>query len=169
VKIVLIAAMAKNRVIGFHNQMPWHLPADLKHFKQVTLNHPIVMGRKTFESIGRPLPNRRNIVISRQSNLKFEGVEIFNSLEAALAELHNEAEVMIIGGQTLFEQMMPVASKMYLTFIDLEIDGDTFFPEWDKQKWQQVSIEDHSSDSKNPYAYQFAEYTQTGIARALRE
>ena len=158
-EITIIAAMAKSRVIGRENTMPWHLPADLKHFKQVTLNHPIVMGRKTFESIGRPLPNRRNIVVSRQMNLKLEGVEVFNSLETALAELHNEAEVMIIGGQTLFEQMMPVASKMYLTFIDLEIDGDTFFPEWDKEKWHQVSIEKHMPDDRNPHPYQFVELT----------
>ena len=152
--ISLIVAYSKNRTIGKNNQLPWHLPADLKRFKQITLGKPIVMGRKTFESIGRPLPDRRNIVISR-GDKKFEGCELFSSLEAALLALKNETEIMIIGGATLFAQALPFAQKIYATEIDADIEGDTFFPEIDKDAWEIISEEVHLPDEKNQYLFKF--------------
>lgn len=157
-QIALIAAMAKNRVIGRNGQMPWHLPADLKHFKKITLHKPIVMGRKTFESIGRPLPKRRNIVISGRSGLTIPEVEVYSSLEDMLYQLRDESEIMIIGGQVLFEQMLGMANKMYLTVIDAEITGDTYFPLWNQQEWQVVQRVLHEVDAENPLRCEFIEY-----------
>lgn len=147
--------MSKNRVIGFNNQMPWHLPADLKHFKAVTLNKPIIMGRKTFDSIGRPLPKRRNIVVSRQENLAIEGCDVFASLEQAIAAVEEEPETMIIGGATIYQQAMPLVDKMYLTLIDREFEGDAFFPEWSAEKWRVIERQAFEPDADNPYAYEF--------------
>ena len=154
-QINLIAAMARNRVIGKDNQMPWHLPADLQHFKSVTMTHPIIMGRKTYESIGRPLPGRRNLVISRNPDLVIEGVEIFNSIDAAMARCSAAQSVMIIGGANLYEQMMPYADYLYLTFIDHETEGDAYFPDWSDYQWTELSREHHTADDNNPYDYQF--------------
>ncbi|MDP1573928.1 MAG: type 3 dihydrofolate reductase [Coxiellaceae bacterium] len=152
--ISLIVAYAKNRVIGKNNQLPWHLPADLKHFKQLTMGKPIVMGRKTFESIGRPLLGRRNIIISR-GNKRFEGCDVFSSIDLALSALENEVEIMIIGGATLFSQMASFTEKMYITEIDAEIEGDTFFPEINEKEWEVIVEEAHLPDEKNPYLYKF--------------
>ena len=152
--ISLIVAYSKNRTIGKNNQLPWYLPADLKHFKQITLGKPIVMGRKTFESIGRPLPGRRNIIISR-GDKKFEGCELFSSLEAALLALKNETEIMIIGGATLFAQTLPFVQKIYATEIDADIEGDTFFPEIDKDAWELIAEEMHLPDEKNQFLCKF--------------
>lgn len=154
--ISLVVAMSKNRVIGKDQQMPWHLPADLAHFKKVTMGHPIIMGRKTFESIGRPLPGRRNVVITRQS-IEIPGCEVAHSLEAAIDLVSGEEQVMIIGGGNIFQQAMPLAQKLYLTFIDLDVEGDTFFPAWDDQEWTVISEESHTADAKNPYDYRFVE------------
>ena len=157
--ISLIAAMANNRVIGKNNQMPWHLPADLGHFKAVTLGKPVIMGRKTYESIGRPLPGRRNIVISRNADYKVEGCETAVSLKDAM-ELVNEAEeLMIIGGGHLYSQAMPLADRLYLTFIDLDVDGDTLFPKFEHLNLTEVKREKHRKDEKNPYDYQFVDFT----------
>ncbi len=157
-KLSLVAAMANGRVIGKDNQMPWHLPADLQHFKKVTMGKPIVMGRKTYESIGRPLPGRRNIVITRQKELRLAGCDIFYSLEQALSQLAGEEEVMIIGGGLLYQQALPLADYLYLTFIDLDVEGDTFFPSWQEDAWQQVDLQECAPDEKNAYSYAFVEF-----------
>ena len=155
--ISMIAAMAHDRVIGLDNQMPWHLPADLAHFKRVTLGKPVLMGRKTFESIGRPLPGRRNLVISRNPDYRADGVEVIDSVEAALALLAGSdvAELMVIGGGHLYGQLLPRADRLYLTRIDLAVEGDTRFPAFDDGQWQRVDCESHSADEKNPHPYSF--------------
>lgn len=154
-KIALVAAMDKNRLIGANNKLPWHLPADLAHFKKVTLHKPVVMGRKTFESIGRPLPNRRNIIISRNANYSAEGCEVFSSLEAVLDALHNEPEIMIIGGGQLFDEILPRADILYLTIIDAKFDGDVYFPDWNANEWQESESQAYAADDKNNYAMNF--------------
>ncbi|MHA2940331.1 type 3 dihydrofolate reductase [Vibrio sp. RC27] len=152
--ISMIAAMAKQRVIGKDNSMPWHLPADFAWFKRCTMGKPIVMGRKTFDSIGRPLPGRKNIVISRNSTLDIEGVSVVASIDEALTLLTDEPEVMIIGGGSIYASCLPLASKLYLTFIDADISGDTQFPEWGSE-WKESSREYYSVDEKNSYAMDF--------------
>ncbi|MGU5653897.1 type 3 dihydrofolate reductase [Aeromonas allosaccharophila] len=156
-KISMIAAMAHDRVIGKDNQMPWHLPADLAHFKRVTLGKPVLMGRKTFESIGRPLPGRRNLVISRNPGYQAEGIEVVGSVEAALALLTGSAveELMVIGGGHLYAEMLPSADRLYLTQIDLAVEGDTRFPAFDDGQWQRIDCESHPADENNPHPYRF--------------
>ncbi|UWH29119.1 type 3 dihydrofolate reductase [Aeromonas veronii] len=156
-KISMIAAMAHDRVIGKDNQMPWHLPADLAHFKRVTLGKPVLMGRKTFESIGRPLPGRRNLVISRNPGYQAEGIEVVGSVEAALALLAGSSveELMVIGGGHLYAEMLPSADCLYLTRIDLAVEGDTRFPAFDDGQWQRIECESHPADEKNPHPYSF--------------
>ncbi|HHQ4641953.1 TPA: type 3 dihydrofolate reductase [Aeromonas veronii] len=156
-KISMIAAMAHDRVIGKDNQMPWHLPADLAHFKRVTLGKPVLMGRKTFESIGRPLPGRRNLVISRNPDYQAEGIEVVGSVEAALALLAgcSVEELMVIGGGHLYAEMLPSADCLYLTQIDLAVEGDTRFPAFDDGQWQRIECESHPADEKNPHPYSF--------------
>lgn len=149
-KLSLIVAMTKNRVIGLDNQMPWHLPADLARFKQNTLGKPVIMGRKTFESIGKPLPKRRNIVLSRTA-VAIDGVEIVTSLEQALALVKDETEVMILGGGQLFAEMIVRADRLYLTEIDTVLEGDTYFPVIDSKEWQVSFMQTHLADEKNPY------------------
>lgn len=129
--ISLIVAHDKNHVIGYENDMPWHLPGDLQYFKEMTMGKPIIMGRKTFESIGRPLPGRRNIVITRNESYAAQGIETVPSLDAALALVKDVPEIMIIGGAQIFEQSLPLADKLYITLIDHEFKGDTFFPKYD--------------------------------------
>ncbi|EZH80314.1 type 3 dihydrofolate reductase [Aeromonas hydrophila] len=155
--ISMIAAMAHDRVIGLDNRMPWHLPADLAHFKRVTLGKPVLMGRKTFESIGRPLPGRRNLVISRNPDYRADGVEIIDSVEAALALLAGSdvAELMVIGGGHLYGQLLPRADRLYLTRIDLAVEGDTRFPAFDENDWSCIECESHQPDEKNPHSYCF--------------
>lgn len=152
-KIAMIAAMANNRVIGKDNQMPWHLPEDLRHFKAVTLGKPVVMGRKTFESIGRPLPGRHNIVISRQKDIFIEGVSCATSFEKAV-ELAGECEeLVVIGGGQLYQALLPRADILYLTEISLEIEGDTHFPLWDDGSWQMQESESHTNDKGLQYRF----------------
>ncbi|WP_354625038.1 type 3 dihydrofolate reductase [Psychromonas sp. MME2] len=154
--ISMIAAMANNRVIGLDNKMPWHLPADLQFFKRITLGKPIIMGRKTFLSIGRPLPGRLNIVLSRDKGLDIEGVTCVQTLQQALALVKDEPEVMIIGGATIYEQFLSKAHRLYLTFIDLDVTGDTCFPDYMKNAtWIETEREIHVADDKNNYNYQF--------------
>lgn len=155
--ITIIAAMSQHRVIGFAGSMPWHMPADLAHFKKKTLGKPVLMGRKTYESLGKPLPNRRNIVISRRVDFGGKGIEVFHSFEDALYNT-KDPELMIIGGATIFEQALPIADRMVLTFIDANLKGDTFFPEWDQHAWQEVLSVPHKADDKNPYDYQFVDF-----------
>ncbi|WP_454009561.1 type 3 dihydrofolate reductase [Aeromonas sp. Marseille-Q7275] len=155
--ISMIAAMAHDRVIGLDNQMPWHLPADLAHFKRVTLGKPVLMGRKTFESIGRPLPGRRNLVISRNLDYQADGVEMVSSVDVALTRLQGEGveELMVIGGGYLYEQLLPKADCLYLTRIDLAVAGDTRFPAFDESDWVRTESDPHQPDEKNPHPYCF--------------
>lgn len=153
-RISLIAAMARDRVIGRDNQMPWHLPADLAHFKKVTLGKPVVMGRKTLESIGKPLPGRHNIVVSR-SGFAVEGVTVVADLDAAIAAAGDAPEIMIIGGATIYAQMLERADRLYLTHIDLVVEGDARFPEWNGATWREVDSEAHLPDERNAHAYRF--------------
>ena len=154
----IIVAMAKNRVIGKDNAMPWHLPADLKYFRKVTSGKPIIMGRKTYESIGRPLPKRHNIIISRNRDYKVEGCDVVSSLEEAVEKAGPVDELFIIGGGFLYNQLINDADKLYLTFIDLEVEGDTFFPEYEHLSITKIASERHQKDEENPYDYEFTEF-----------
>ena len=152
----IIAALSRNRVIGKDNQLPWRLPADLKHFKAVTLGKPVIMGRKTFESIGKPLPGRDNIVVSRDPQYQADGgIVVAHSLDEALAHTHAAAEVMLIGGAQLYAQALPRAQRLYLTLIHADIDGDAHFPDYDPAAWRETAREDHAPDENNPYPYSF--------------
>ena len=155
--ISLIAAMDKNRLIGANNGLPWHLPADFSHFKKVTMNKPIVMGRKTFESIGKPLPGRQNIVISR-SGFSAQGVTVVDSIDAALAAAKNVDEIMIIGGASFYKQMIDRADRMYLTYVDAECEGDAWFPEFNLDDWRVVSERQYLADEKNNYNFKIITY-----------
>lgn len=166
--VSLIVAATRNQVIGRDNQMPWHLPADLRYFKQRTLGKPIIMGRKTWESLGRPLPGRLNIVITRQVDAELEGAEVFADLEAALqrgqawAAQQGVDEVMVIGGGQLYQQALALAQRVYLTRIDLELEGDTFFPVLDAQQWQQVDAQAHPAQAQEPgYTFEVWQRTQS--------
>lgn len=155
-KVAMIAAMASNRVIGKNNQMPWHMPADLKHFKAITLGKPVLMGRKTFQSIGRPLPGRRNLVVSRTIPTDSLGAEWFESVGQALAAAESCAEVMVIGGGEIYRQCLPLAEKLYLTEIDLSTDGDAYFPDYlAAASWHIEAVQQYPADSLNPYPYRF--------------
>jgi len=154
----MIVAHANDRVIGKNNDMPWHLPADLAYFKRTTLGKPIIMGRKTFQSIGRPLPGRKNIVISRDENYHAEGVEVVNSVDAALALVDDSEEVMVIGGGAIYQHCLAAAQRLYITHIDAEIDGDTYFPEYDLEVWKKVASDIRPSDEKNHYQLDFSVY-----------
>lgn len=154
--VSLIVAATRNQVIGRDNQMPWHLPADLRYFKQRTLGKPIIMGRKTWESLGRPLPGRLNIVITQQADAAFEGAEVFTDLQSAIqrgqewASEQGVAEVMVIGGGQLYQQALALTQRVYLTRIDLELEGDTFFPVLDAQQWQQTEAQAHPAQDREP-------------------
>jgi dihydrofolate reductase len=158
--LCLIAALAQNRVIGRDNQMPWHLPADLKHFKALTLGKPIIMGRKTWDSLGRPLPGRLNLVVSRQPGLALEGAEVFPSLDAALVRAEAWAreqgadELMLIGGAQLYTQALEQADRLYLTRVELCPEGDAWFPAFNQADWQRETLEQHPA-SADTAAYAF--------------
>lgn len=152
----IIVAMAKDQVIGLNNQMPWHLPADLAWFKNNTVNKPIIMGRKTYQSIGRPLPNRHNIIISRTPQISDNSsVNWVTSLPSALDIVQDCPEVFIIGGGNIYQQALPLAKRLYLTQIDIAPKGDTYFPSYQREQWQLVFEERHQPDTKNPYHYRF--------------
>lgn len=152
--ISIIVATTRSGVIGKGGDIPWHLPADLAHFKATTMGHPIIMGRVTHESIGKALPGRRNIIITSDNSYVSEGCEVVGSLEEALELVKNEAEVFIIGGQSIYKQALPLAECIYLTEVDAEIEGDKFFV-YDPNEWHIVSSESHKADKKNPYNYRF--------------
>lgn len=156
-RIAAIVAMSENRVIGKDNQLPWHLPADLKHFKQITMGKSILMGRKTFESIGHALPGRKNIIITRDAMYYAKDCLVFNSIDTALASLATEDEIFVIGGALLFQQMLPRIQHLYLTIIHQQFAGDVFFPEFDMQEWHEVKREDYEADALNQYSYSFIE------------
>lgn len=152
--ISLIVAMSENRVIGLNNKMPWHLPLDLAWFKKHTLHKPIIMGRKTFDSLGRTLPGRVNIVMSRQGN-HAEGAIGVDSMETALKVTQDAPEVMVIGGAEIYRQFLPRADRLYLTYIQKNIQGDTYFPEYEKAYWQMAFQEPHSRDDTHVYPFSF--------------
>lgn len=151
----IIAALASNRVIGVENRLPWHLPADLKHFKSLTMGKPIVMGRKTYESIGKALPGRRNIVISHNSHYLAPECEVVSSLDEALSLFSSDQEVMLIGGAQLFTQALPQADLLYLTLIHHDFVGDCYFPEWDQGQWKEIMRVDCAAHFENPHPYSF--------------
>jgi dihydrofolate reductase len=154
--VTLIAAMGRNRGIGLAGRMPWHLPGELQHFKHATMGKAIVMGRKTWESIGRALPGRQNIVVTRNPDYRHEDCLVVGSLTRALDEAVSD-EVMIIGGGQLYEQALPLAAKMLLTLVDCEPEADTWFPVWNEDEWREVSRRSQPADHKNPLAYEVLE------------
>ena len=152
----IAVAIGENYAIGKNNQLLWHMPADLRFFKQTTSGHTVIMGRKTFDSVGKPLPNRRNIVITRDTELKIEGVEVVNSLDEALAiSKTEEKSAFIVGGAEIYKQALPKTQKIYLTTIHHRFEADTFFPEIDRKEWKVISSEHHKADEKNKYDYTF--------------
>jgi dihydrofolate reductase len=156
--ISIVAAMAENNVIGKDNKLIWHMPADLKHFKELTSGHHIVMGRKTWESIGqKPLPNRTSIVITRDKNYKAEGALVVDSLEKALDAVKNDDEVFVVGGGEIYKEAMSKADKLYITRIHHKFEGDTFFPEIGKE-WFEAIYNDFEKDDKNKYDFSLCEY-----------
>lgn len=154
-RISAIVAMSENRVIGYENKMPWHLPADLKHFKTITMDKPIIMGRKTHESIGRPLPGRRNIVISRDKNFIAPGCLVVTSIEDALHSVTDCEEIFVIGGANLYQQMLAMVERLYITLIHQPMKGDAFFPEINEKEWTVIDRIDYEPDEVNPVAYSF--------------
>ncbi|MES2416495.1 MAG: dihydrofolate reductase [Patescibacteria group bacterium] len=158
-KISIIAAIGKNNELGKENKLLWHLPADLKHFKEITSGNPVIMGRKTFESIGKALPNRRNIIVTRDKNYKIEGIEIAHSLEEALTICKDGNEVFIIGGAEIYKQAMVFADKLYITEVEAEDKkADAFFPEIIPIVFGEEKREFHKDDTKNQHSYSFVEY-----------
>ncbi|MFC5284030.1 dihydrofolate reductase [Pedobacter alpinus] len=151
----LIVATDEENGIGKNNQLLWHLPNDLKFFKKVTSGHTIIMGRKTYDSIGKPLPNRRNIVISRQANLQINGVEIYPNLDAAIASCKNEEECFVIGGGEIYKQALPFVKQIYLTKVASTFNADTFFPTLNEIEWEVVFKEEHQKDEKHAFDYAF--------------
>jgi dihydrofolate reductase len=150
----LIWAMGHNQVIGIDNKLPWHLPAELAYFRKMTMGHPIIMGRRTFESIGRPLPGRTNIVLTRDLTFNAEGTVVLHSVEQVL-EQYNNSGAFVIGGAQIYRQLFPAAERLYITMIDHNFEGDDYFPEIDWSDWRLVNEEPGLQDEKNPYAYSF--------------
>ncbi|MBD3633385.1 MAG: type 3 dihydrofolate reductase [Methylophaga sp.] len=156
--LAIIVATDEQGLIGKDNDLPWRLSADLQHFKRVTMDKPIIMGRRTHESIGRPLPGRQNIVITGREDFEAAGCDVVHSLDEALALCRDQEEVMIMGGASLYQQTLPLADKLYLTLVHTRLDGDTWFPDWSTDDWQCISREDHQADEKNDYDYSFMLY-----------
>ena len=160
-KIAMIAAVAENRAIGIDNKMPWYLPGDLRYFKAVTMGKPIIMGRKTFESLGKPLPGRTNIVITRDKAYHFDGIKVAHSLGDALSLAEDIAlidgvqELMVIGGAEIYRQALPRAERLYLTKVYKSFEGDAFFPEFDESQWQETFREDHQTEDDQHLTYSY--------------
>lgn len=163
-RIALIWAMARNGVIGRDNKLPWYLPEDLKYFKRVTTGKPIIMGRKTYDSIGRPLPNRTNIVVTRDASLTLPGVKVVTSLDDALDLARAESvisdveEVIVMGGAEIYAQALPHADRLYVTLVHAEVEGDAVFPPIDLDEYQELAREDFKAEGPNPYDYSFVVY-----------
>lgn len=151
----LCVAMDKNRLIGNNNALPWYLPADLKHFRAVTMGKPIIMGRKTYESIGRPLPGRKNIILSHNPTLAIAGCIVLHNLEDVLAFSKHDEESIVIGGATLYQKFLPNIQRMYVTWVHAQLVGDTYFPNYAPEQWQEINRQDHPADAKNAYPYSF--------------
>ena len=164
IRLAVMVAAAENGVIGKNNALPWHLPEDLRYFKRVTMGKPIIMGRKTFESIGRPLPGRTNIVITRNTTLQMEGVEVAYSLDEALdlaasiASHDGAQEAVVIGGAQIYREAIPAADRLYITEVHANVEGDTVLPAIDWARWRQVSRECWGAEPPNPYDYSFLRY-----------
>lgn len=156
--ISLIWAMGENRVIGINNKMPWHLPAELAYFKRTTLGKPVIMGRKTFESIGKPLPGRENWIITRDLQYHAEGCDIFHSVQEVLQQLPKEKEAMVIGGAEIYNLFLPHADRLYMTEIHSHFEGDTYFPDFNLEDWKLVKRSVGVKDEKNPYDHEFLVY-----------
>jgi len=163
-KLALIAAVASNGVVGRDNQLPWRLPGDLQYFKRCTLGKPIVMGRKTWESLGRPLPGRPNIVVTRQPGYRAEGAYCVAGVEAALtlaeelAQASEADELMVIGGAEIYRAALPLAQRLYITEVHADVTGDTFFPDWNRKDWQEVSRQPQDAGETGQYDYSFVVY-----------
>ncbi len=154
-KLSIVVAMADNRVIGRGNRLPWHLPADLRHFKSLTMGKPVLMGRKTHDSIGRALPGRHNVVVTRQSGYMAKNCTVVNSIDSALAACSNDDEIMVIGGAELYRELLPLCETIYLTLVHGDFEGDTFFPEIAPEEWRETTRVEHPADEKNPHPYSF--------------
>ena len=157
-RLSIIVAMAKNRVIGAHGAIPWRLPNELKLFKRLTMGHHIIMGRKTYESIGRLLPGRTTVIVTRQAGYRVRGALVARSLEAAIAACNGDDEVFVIGGGELYKAALPLANRIYLTTVDAEPDGDTYMPEFDLSDWRETSAQAFEADDTHRYNYRFAVY-----------
>lgn len=162
--VSIIAAMDRNRLIGNKNQLPWHLPADLAHFKKVTMGKPIIMGRKTYDSIGRSLPGRTNIVLTRDADFHADGVVVAYNLQQAFEYAGGSDEVMIIGGSSIYELALPQADRLYLTYVEAAYQGDAWFPGFELGQWCVVASEEHGADQKNACDYSFVTYQRKSIS-----
>jgi dihydrofolate reductase len=160
-RLNLIAALAENRVIGIENRLPWRLPEDLAHFKAVTLGHPVVMGRKTFESLGRPLPGRRNVVVTRNPDWHAAGAERADSLAAAFARCADATEVFVIGGADIYRQALPLVERLFLTEIAIAPEGDAWFPEFDRSAFREISRATQRGEKGDPLEFAFVVYEKT--------
>jgi dihydrofolate reductase len=156
-KLSIIVAASQNDVIGKEGGLPWYLPSELARFKQITMDHPIIMGRKTHESIGRALPGRQNIVVTHDEDYRAGGCTVVNSLEEAIEAAGQADEAFIIGGATIYDQALPLVDKIYLTRVKTDLDGDKFF-RLNENEWQRISSEEHAADDKNKYAFEFQEW-----------
>jgi dihydrofolate reductase len=154
--VSFVVAIAENNAIGKDNQLLWTLPTDMKHFKDITTGHTVIMGRKTFESMGKPLPKRRNIVITRKLDLKIEGAEVKNSLEEALSAAAGDEEVFVIGGAEIYKEALSKTDRIYLTRVHQSFDGDSYFPELNMENWVETAREEHQPDEKNNIAFTFS-------------
>lgn len=166
-RLALVVAMAENRVIGRDGDLPWRLPKDLKHFKRLTLDHTVIMGRKTYESIGRPLPRRRNVVLTRRSDFSAPGIETFGGLPDALTEVDakpspdpSRPDLFVIGGASLYAEALPRSGHLFLTRVHAEVEGDVFFPEVDWSRWRLIESERHEADDKHFRPYTFEHYVR---------
>ena len=160
--ISIIVAVSENGAIGTHNKLPWHLPDDLKRFKALSLGKPVVMGRRTYDSIGRLLPARTNIVVSRRSGLAIEGAVVVHSLDEALKAAGTAPEVVIIGGADIFRQVLPRTDTIHLTRVHARVEGDVFFPELDPAQWREAAVEHHPADERHQYAFTFVTLQRIG-------
>jgi dihydrofolate reductase len=158
--ISLIVAMAKNRTIGIDNTLPWRCPEDLKHFKTLTMGHHMVMGRKTFDSIGKPLPGRTTVVVTRNQELKIEGCVMAHSLQDAIAACEGD-EIFVVGGAEIYAQALPLADTLYITEIQQDVEGDAWFPEFDKSEWKEVARDKRSQSEPQPLEYHFVTYRRS--------
>ena len=163
-QLALIAALARNRVIGRDNRLPWHLPADLRFFKQTTMSKPLLMGRRTWESIGRPLPGRRMIVLSRDPDYQALGGAVARSLDEAVELAGSVPEIMVIGGASLYTRTLPRAERLYLTRVDVDVPGDAWFPDWNERDWRLVWEEAHPADADHAWPYQFQRWERVRVS-----